>query len=481
MKRIAERKVKSDEFHAQTTPVSERQLSLGGRIGYATGIYGVFLAWMTVALYLLYFYTDVLGLSPARAGLVFFLASLWDGITDPLMGWLIERTRSRWGKYRPYLLLAAVPFAASFAALFITPDLEGDSLFWWALILHIVFRTCYTVVYIPYTSLIARLSTDADERASIAGVKSVFISLASLSVSFLGLPAVSYFGGPDEALGFLRVALICACLGVAALWLCFAFTRERRTDADAAPPAIRPAEMLQALKSNHAFLLIFVGVILFTGCYTILNKSIVYVFKYDLGDRDAARWALSAIAVAGILSPAIWVPITHWTSKKTVWIIGCLLASVSLLTIYVAGIQELVPLVTLIFIGGTGIHAFLMTFFAMVADTADYGEWKTGKRLEAPLFGLVSLANKTSLAVGTWSLSVLLEAVGFEANVEQSEATLTGLRQIMTLVPICGFVASALVIAAFPFNTREHARMVTELRERRAANSMSESGITPAA
>ena len=446
----------------------QRQLSIGGKIGYATGIYGVFLAWMMVALYLLYFYTDVMGLSPTQAGLVFFVASMWDAVSDPVMGWLIEKTRTRWGKYRPYLLLAAIPFAASFAALFYVPDLSGNNLFVWALVLHIVFRTCYTAIYIPYTGLIARLSTDADERASIAGVKSVFISLASLSISYLGLPAVTYFGGEDEAIGFLRTALVCSSLGVLALWVCFLVTREKVTAEAERRPQVKIGDMAKALTGNRPFLLIFLGVLLFTGCYTILNKSIVYVFKYDVGDRDAARWALSAIAVAGILSPAIWVPITHWTSKRFVWITGCLLASFSLLFIYFAEIRAIVPLVIALFIGGCGIHGFLMTFFAMVADTADYGEWKSGHRIEAPLFGLVSLANKTSLAVGTWALAYLLEGVGFVANVDQSPETLDGMRQIMTVVPVFGFVASAIVITFFPFSTDQHRQMVSEIEARRA-------------
>lgn len=448
-------------------PDPERQLSIGGRIGYATGIYGVFLAWMMVALYLLYFYTDVMGLSPSQAGLVFFMASMWDAVSDPVMGWLIEKTRTRWGKYRPYLLLAAVPFAASFAALFYVPDLTGQNLFIWALVLHIVFRTFYTAIYIPYTGLIARLSTDANERASIAGVKSVFISLAALSVSFLGLPAVTYFGGEDEARGFLRIALVCASLGILALWLCFLFTREHVTSTERRRPAVRIGEMIGALTSNRAFLLIFLGVLLFTGCYTILNKSIVYVFKYDIGDRDAARWALSAIALAGILSPAIWVPITHWTSKKIVWIVGCVLASSGLLTVYLADVRAIGPMVALMFVSGCGIHGFLMTFYAMVADAADYGEWKSGHRVEAPLFGLVSLANKTSLAVGTWALAVLLESVGFVANIQQSPQTLSGMRQIMTLVPLIGFLASAVAIVFFPFNTAQHRAMIREIAQRR--------------
>lgn len=448
----------------------ERQLSYGGRVGYATGIYGVFLAWMMVGLYLLYFYTDVMGLSPTQAGFVFFVASMWDGVTDPVMGWLIEKTRTRWGKYRPYLLLAAVPFAASFAALFYIPDLSGNNLFIWALVLHITFRTFYTAIYIPYTGLIARLSTDADERASIAGVKSVFISLASMSISFFGLPAVTYFGGEDEARGFLRVALLCAAGGIAALWVCFLFTRERVATEPSKSEQMPFGEVMKTLVTNRAFLLIFLGVLLFTGCYTILNKTIVYVFKYDLGDRDAARWALSAIALAGILSPAIWVPITHRTSKKAVWIIGCLVAAGGLGTIYVGEVRSIVPLVLLLFISGCGIHAFLMTFYAMVADSADYGEWRTGQRVEAPLFGLVSLANKTSLAVGTWALAGLLEGVGFVANVDQSPETLSGMRMIMTVVPIVGFLASAFVIVFFPFNASDHGRMIKEIGRRKAVN-----------
>lgn len=446
----------------------QRQLSIGGKFGYATGIYGVFIVWMMVAFYLLYFYTDVMGLTPGQAGLVFFVASMWDAITDPVMGWIIDKTRTRWGKYRPYLLLATVPFAACFVAIFYVPDLSGSNLFLWALVVHIVFRTFYTAVYIPYTGLIARLTDDADERSSIVGVKSVFISMASVTVSFLGLPAVTYFGGEDQAVGFLRTALLGATLCITALWVCFLVVREKTTtDADEKPPPTF-AEMLSALTSNRAFLLIFIGVLLFTGCYTILNKSIVYFFKYNLGDLDAARWALTAIAVAGILSPAFWVPIAHRTSKKFVWMSGCILAASGLLFLHFAEFREVTPIVVTLFVTGCGIHGFLMMFFAMVADAVDYGEWKNGQRIEAPMFGMISFANKTSLALGTWVLTFMLGGIGYVPNVEQSPETLSGLRQIMTLVPVVGFLGSAVVILFFPFNSKQHRKMIQEIRERYA-------------
>ncbi len=459
-----------------SSPPVARQLPYTGRVSYAVGVYGIFLAWMTVAIFLLYFYTDVLGLSPSQAGMIFFFASMWDAVSDPLMGWIVERTRSRWGRYRPYLLLGAVPFAATFVALFISPDLTGTSLFVWALVLHVVFRTCYTVVYLPYTALIARLSTDADERASIAGVKGVFVSLASLTISFLALPAVTYLGGADEAAGFLRFALISACVAVASLWFCFLYTKEARvgptdesgrpTIATAAILEISLPDMVRAVARNRAFLLVFMGVIVFTGCYTILNKTIIYVFKYDLDDRDAARWALSAMALAGVLAPLVWIKVTHWTSKRMVWISGCLIAAAAMIALYLWEVRSMTPLIALFFVAGFGINGFLMTFFAMVADTADYGEWLTGDRVEAPLFGLVSLANKTSLAIGTWALGMMLNGIGFQANVEQSEDTLRGLRQILTLVPAAGFLASAAVIAFFPFDTAKHRDMIKDLASR---------------
>jgi GPH family glycoside/pentoside/hexuronide:cation symporter len=167
------------------------------------------------------------------------------------------------------------------------------------------------------------------------------------------------------------------------------------------------------------------------------------------------------------LSPAIWIPFTHWTSKKTTWIVGCLISTIGLVTIYVAEIRAIVPLVIVLFFTGCGIHAFLMTFYAMVADAADYGEWKSGKRIEAPLFGFVSLANKTSLALGAWIFAIMLEDIGFVANVEQSAETISGMRWIMTIAPLGGFLASAAVIAFFPFDTKQHKAIVSELQGRK--------------
>jgi GPH family glycoside/pentoside/hexuronide:cation symporter len=399
-------------------------LSPAGKAGYGIGIYGIFLAWMTTAIALMNFYTEVMGLSARDAGTIFLVAAIWDAVTDPAMGWINDRLKTRWGRYRPWLLFAAVPFGASFAALFYRPQLgPGADLFLWALVVHLVFRTFYTAVYMPYTAMIARLSTNGPERAAIAGVKNVFSAGAALTISFVLFDAVEWLGGGtraeggDEGRGFMLVALIIACLAVLALWLCFAFTREPPETA----AEIRRNEVhartgmgdLRALMGNRAFWLVFLAVIAFTGCYTIINKAIVYYSQWNLGDRTLAKYSLTAIGVAGMVSPLFWVPISKARGKAAVWISGCIVASAALATIYAIGDMPLWLRVAMFFAAGCGIHAVLMTFFAAVADAADYGEWKTGARVEAPLFGLVSFANKVSLGLGTWALGMGLDGAGY--------------------------------------------------------------------
>ena len=456
-------------------------LSLPRKAGYGIGIYGIFLAWMTTAITLMNFYTEVLGLSAQDAGTIFFIAAIWDAITDPVMGWINERVRTRWGRYRPWLLFAALPFAASFAAMFYKPEIgDAADLFLWALVLHLIFRTFYTAVYMPYTAMIARLSTNGKERASIAGVKNVFTAGAALTISFLIFDAIEFFGDigegqVDDAQGFWRVAIVISVLAVLALWLCFAFTREpplpdHDTQAKAKEDNV-DSNALKAMLTNQAFWMVFFAVIAFTGCYTIINKAIVYYSQWNLGDRTLAKYSLTALGLAGIVSPLLWVKVSRAKGKATSWILGCLLASATLGAIYAAGDIGLWTRTALFFLAGCGIHAVLMTFYAALADSADFGEWKSGIRVEAPLFGLVSFANKVSLGIGAWALGVGLDRAGYVGGPDvtaQSPEALSAINFWMTIVPISGILLSAAIIYFWPVGNALHLRIEEELRERKA-------------
>ncbi|MEM9881054.1 MAG: glycoside-pentoside-hexuronide (GPH):cation symporter [Pseudomonadota bacterium] len=447
---------------------AEPALSARGRVGYGVGISGLWMVFMTVAFYLFYFYTDVFGLSPAQAGLVFFGATMWDAVSDPAMGWLASRTRTRWGQYRPYILIGAVPLCIAFVIMFSRPDWAAGHLVVYALGAQLMFRTAFTVVYIPYTALIARLSRNADERASIAGVKTFFVAAGSLTVSFFGLPLVDQLGRGDDLRGFFLTALLFGCLSIVTLTLCGLVTKETAlSNSGAHSDTSSPIAALKALFTNPAFVLVFAGVIVFTGCYATLNKTLVYFFEYDIGDRSQVRWALSAVSVAGLVSPFVWAKLTHLTSKRVTWLAGCLLATAALLIFYIAAPRSAAVITAFYFIAGCGIQAFLMTFYAITADAIDYGEWLSGIRVEAIGFGLLSFANKTSLAIGGGLLGWLLGQVGYTAGAVQTPETIAGIRAILVFVPCAGFLASSAIIWFFPVSTARHNAVIEALNARR--------------
>lgn len=452
------------------TPQSSDLVSVRTKVGYGIGMSGLWLMFMTTALYLFYYYTDVYGISPAQAGLIFFIATMWDAVTDPLMGWIASKTNTSRGKYRPYILFGGVPLAISFLLMFVRPDIEGTGLFAFALATQLLFRTVFTTVYVPYTAMIARLSTNANERASIASVKSMFISVGAITVAFFGLPLVDILGGGEDQRGFFLTATIFAIVGAIAIVLCGSVTREGQSENVLGTDTSSPLPALSLLFRNSEFLKVFIGVMVFTGCYAMLNKLTVYFFQYSIGDRSSARWALSAISLAGILSPLFWAYLTKLTSKRIVWIVGAALAASTLLAFYLLGPTSVVTITGFYFAIGCGIQALLMTFYAMAADTMDFGEWKFGRRVEAIGFGVLSFANKTSLAIGGGLLGVVLSAVGYVPNEVQTPETLEGIRLSLALIPAAGFILSAIVISTFSLSAKRHGDIIQDLKNRHSGS-----------
>ncbi|MBC6403827.1 MAG: MFS transporter [Hyphomonadaceae bacterium] len=452
-----------------TGPHVGRELSTTGKAGYGLGMSGLWLIFMTTAYYLFYYFTDVVGLDPRQVGTIFLVSLIWDGITDPFMGWLASRTKSKWGQYRPYILLGTVPVALSFILLFFQPpEWAPGKLFTYGLITALLFRTLFTVVYIPYTAMIARLSRDANERSSIAGFKTSFLAIGALAASYGAFPLVERLGQGDDEKGFFFLAVLFGVIAAVALLISGVVTHEppREDNAKSRNDSSSLADVWQGLIPNRPFWLAFFGLISFAGCYTLMNKTLPYMMEYDLGDRAQVKWLFSAVAVAGFVSPVFWAWLTHRSGKKFVWISGALLSSIVLLAVYILAPRNITVLAVCFFIIGCGIQAILMTFYAMTADAIDYGEWKTGIRIEAIGFGLMSFANKASLAVGGWMLGHLLADTGYVAKQEQSEATLAGIRQILAFIPISGFLISAVIVLFFPVGNALHGEIRAELDRR---------------
>ena len=231
---------------------SNGQLSTRRVVGYGIGDFAFNMTFTFCSLFLLYFYTDVLGLSATTAGLIIMVALIWEGITDPIIGIVANRTRSRWGRYRPYILLGCLPLGLAFVAMFVPVDLTGTALAAYAFGTHLLFRLVYALVNIPYIALSAQMTRDSMARGRLAGSRMIFAITCGLTLAAISLPLVAALAGGRQ--GFFGLSIVYAIVAVAILLLCFASTSEADAATDHRHPTV--GEMLRAVRTNKPFLLL---------------------------------------------------------------------------------------------------------------------------------------------------------------------------------------------------------------------------------
>lgn len=441
---------------------TSQRLGWGQKIGYGSGDFAFNLYWQGISLYLFYFYTDVLGLPNAMAGIIYAIGSFWDAGTDPIMGYLADRTRTRWGRYRPYLLFVPIPMALGYIMLLWHPgDMSVTSLGIVALIGQLVFRLLFTMASTPYSALMARMTQNSEDRAGMAGARMLFAYLGAFSVVALAGGLLENADNDSDA--FMSLAIISGLLATVIFWICFAICREPpESDAEDLRPTIK--QTFASLKQNTPFLIVFAAVILMTTGVTVIGKTIIYFFEYQMGDRNGAQIALMAFGLTGLLVIPFWTFVTLKTSKRFVWMVGSFFLSLALIA-FLFNPAESQNAVILNYIAiSFGAGAFAITFWGMLPDTVEYGEWKTGYRVESMVFGFATFAQKSAVALSALILGVLLDVIGYQAGVEQSEATLSGLRMIIVFVPLAGVVASVACIYFYPLSPQRHAGIVAELK-----------------
>ncbi|MGH8239875.1 MAG: MFS transporter [Steroidobacteraceae bacterium] len=459
--------------------MSRHRLSTARKIGFTLGDYASNLYWQSVSIFLLFFYTDAVGLSAATAGFIYMAASIVDALADPVMGGIADRTRTRRGRYRPYILFGCVPLGLAFVLLYWRPPLAGMWLAIWMMISHIVFRFAYTIVTIPYTSLNARLTESSDERSTLAGFRMIFGVLAALTIAYFTYPLVGLLGSGDIASGFTWAAAAFALVATALYPLVYYVTRE---PAETATTQATPdfAGYWRALAPNRAFWVLICGTCVAFVCTVALGKSVLYYFKYYLGQEAAARYALSAMSAIGLVAIPGWVWVTKYIGKRNAWFAGVAWGLVMLAVFAVYDIRS--PLLMTIWLTVMNVASLglALTFWSMLPDTVEYGEWQTGERAESFIFGLFQFFLKVALGVGAGLFGWLLDRVGYVANTTQSAGTLAGIRAIMIWLPAVGLLLAGLTMLLYPIRKGSHEAMVAELAVRRAApNSFVRVGLKP--
>lgn len=445
-------------------PTQQPRLSTGEVVAYGSGDLAFNLYFTFCSLFLLYFYTDILGLSASVAGLIIMAALVWEGITDPAMGVIASRTRSRFGSYRPYLLVGSPVLALVFVAMFLPLGLSGNALAVFCLATHVLFRTVYTVVNIPFVALSARMSADSLARSRLAGARMLFAILTGLFLAAATLPLAKRFGGGPE--GFLWVATLYATIATLVLLNCFRKTRETIGETPDAHPTF--GAMLRTVRSNHVFLLLLGATLLGSIGHAMGGKALLYYMKYYAGSEETITIGLTVSLAAAALAMLPWVRTTRRIGKRAVWLCGIAISATANTFIFILAPKAGPLLYGLLAIAGVGNAAFFLSFWSMLPDTVEVGEWQTGLRAEGALVGFLAFTQKVALGVGTGLIGILLDLVGYVPNVAQTPDALVNIRGLATLAPAMLAVGAGLFICFYPLDTRTHGRLVRAIAWRSA-------------
>jgi Na+/melibiose symporter-like transporter len=419
-----------------------------GALLFASGDFACNLYWQSVALYLLFYYTDVVRLAPEAAGLVYLAGSIWDGLAGLVVGLVADR-RGRRG-LAAYLLFGALPLALSFLLLYWAPPLAGTPLLWVVLASHLLFRSLYALVNIPYAALSAQVAPTSAGRARIAGLRMIFGAAAAALVA-TGTQAIgrAVSGRPDGAIGFLAAAGLFSAIATAMLLLVGRwFGRDAPGAGLPDPPPFRAT--LRSIGRNRAFLILNLAMFAAVVAITMVTKGTLYYFKYRIGDEGAAGGALALMGIAGVLFVPPWMAVTARWGGKVQWL-ASIAAGSAMLAAFGATEPTTASGMTLILIGfQASITGISFGFWAMLPDTVDYGEEASGVRVQVLLFGLAALVQKIAFGLAAALVGLLLQLSGYVANVRQAAETLTSLGRAMTLVPLLALAFSALAMTFNP-------------------------------
>ena len=441
------------------------RLTFMTRIGYGIGDIAICLYWSGVGLYLLYFYTDVVGISGSLAGLIYFIGMAWDAVTDPFMGYVAERTRTRWGVYRPYLLFGNIPLALSFVLLFWVPPLEGSSLFFFLLFANLLHRTCFTLVSVPFSSLTPRITSDSQERTNLTGFRMLGAQTGTNLMALLAFPIIFWVGGEDESMGFIVLASVAGITAILIHSITFITVKEPESDQGIERVGGSLTDAAMAIGKNKPFWLVF-SATLIVGITTIFfGNNLIYYTKYALDLHEHQGMILFTSGIVAFLSIPIWWITSNRLGKRITWLISSAITLSSLILFYFYDIKTLNELLFLVAFIGFGSGAGGILFWSMLPDTIEYGEVHTGVRSESSLYGFMTFAQKGSIAIAVLILGWVLDAIGYQANQVMSAATVDNMKIIMTLIPILGISCSLIIIYFYPIDSKMHKDLLRQLKK----------------
>ena len=441
------------------------------KLGYASGDTACCLFWVIVSSYLNIFYTDVFGLAPAALGWLLLITRIWDAAFDPVMGMIADRTRTRWGKFRPWILWGIVPFVMAEIALFYTPDLSPTGKLVYAYVTYSLMMFIYSVVNVPYGALLGVITHDSGERTSLASFRFIGAFVGNFIVQGSLLYLIQVLGSGDDRRGYVLAVSVLACLSGVLFFYLFASTRER-----VQPPVEHSSVKVDLwdLMRNGPWVTLFVIGACSLVYVTLRQVVIVYYFAYYVGDKDLT----AAFLLVGTVFSILGALLAPWIVRR----IGCKKRSFMLLTgiavvantvTYFAGPGDIALIFAMHILGSVPMAAIFPLMGSMFADTADYGEWRFGRRATGLIFAGSTFSQKTGGAIGAALVNLVLASVGYVANAQQTPAALEGLRHLMSTAPAFGGVCVIGLTFFYSLDSKQERRIGTELLARKTAQTQS--------
>ena len=414
-----------------------QKLTSREKYSYGIGAYGKDLACGIVYTFLMIYFTDVVGINPAFVGTLFLMARLWDAINDPIMGMIVDNTRSRFGKFRPWIFIGTILNSVVLFLLFRKPDLEGTSLYLYYSVMYILWGMTYTIMDIPYWSMIPTLATTKEDREKISVVPRIFASLGGLTVTTFGIALVNKLGNGNQIKGFEYFALgIVIIFIISTIVTCI--NVKEKTQVQVNNEKVNIKQSFNILKQNDQ-LLVFIGIVLaYNLAMQLAGGAAIYYFKYVAG-KESLFSLYSFFKVAEIGGLMLFPVVTRKIGRQQVFRMATILPMFGLITLFISG---LIAPQSILFISVSAVLLNLGSGFllgsttVMLADIVDYGEYKLGSRNESIIFSAQTLLVKLASALSGWLIGVGLSLIGYVAGAAvQSNITIIGIRVIMTIIP----------------------------------------------
>ncbi len=434
------------------------------KFAYSMGAFGQNFVYGVMASYLMIFYTDNLGLTAASVGTLFLVARIWDAVMDPFIGVIVDRTNTKWGKFRPFILVGGILAGIMTIACFFNPDIGMTGKLIYAYATYIIWGTTYGIMDVPYWSMAPSMTVDPDERTRIVSIPKITATIGSVLVSVLTIPMVQAFGRGDSTRGYFQTAVVYGILCAAGAVLAATKTKERIRINKKEKERFR--ESVDVVIKNIPLLLILLTTLCTSMSMTIKQTVATYYFTYNVKNVDLIPLFALVGLIPMVLAMVIVPPVSKRFGKKPTAIAGGLIGAVSSAAIYF--VSGKVPLVFAFnAISMIGIGVMMVLTISMQADTVEYAEWKTGKRSESIIFSLGTFTTKLSSALGGAVTGYWLTMSGYKPNVEQTPSALGGINMMMSWAPAIGLLLMTVIICFYSLTEKNHAQIISELEARR--------------